>query len=130
MLIMSRPSCFLTCLLSLLLLLCCFFFFNDTATTEIYTLSLHDALPISQSLQSAGGRGMRSRALHGSGVRAREPLLAGNHVYATDRVLSADAAAHLSGWAPDAAGVAVPVPRWPPHLSCPPHGVAGPVCFA
>src|SRR2546430_8929392 len=26
-----------------------FFFFNDTATTEIYTLSLHDALPISKS---------------------------------------------------------------------------------
>src|ERR1039458_10862644 len=25
----------------------CIFFFNDTATTEIYTLSLHDALPIS-----------------------------------------------------------------------------------
>jgi len=25
-----------------------FFFFNDTATTEIYTLSLHDALPISK----------------------------------------------------------------------------------
>src|SRR6202041_4143651 len=30
---------------------CLFFFFNDPATTEIYTLSLHDALPI-----SAGGR--------------------------------------------------------------------------
>src|SRR6266853_5988582 len=28
-------------------LLLIFFFFNDTATTEIYTLSLHDALPIS-----------------------------------------------------------------------------------
>src|SRR2546422_10060992 len=27
-------------------LISCFFFFNDTATTEIYTLSLHDALPI------------------------------------------------------------------------------------
>src|SRR6266542_15004 len=27
-----------------------FFFFNDTATTEIYTLSLHDALPIAQPL--------------------------------------------------------------------------------
>src|SRR2546426_5118572 len=27
-----------------------FFFFNDTATTEIYTLSLHDALPISFTL--------------------------------------------------------------------------------
>src|SRR3712207_6996460 len=29
-----------------------FFFFNDTATTEIYTLSLHDALPISASLRA------------------------------------------------------------------------------
>src|SRR3712207_8130083 len=28
------------------MMLCVFFFFNDTATTEIYTLSLHDALPI------------------------------------------------------------------------------------
>src|SRR3712207_9314714 len=31
---------------SLLPILDSFFFFNDTATTEIYTLSLHDALPI------------------------------------------------------------------------------------
>src|SRR5438477_8811161 len=30
-----------------------FFFFNDTATTEIYTLSLHDALPISHSSRCA-----------------------------------------------------------------------------
>src|SRR2546430_17508657 len=30
--------------------ICCFFFFNDTATTEIYTLSLHDALPISKEM--------------------------------------------------------------------------------
>src|SRR6266571_6989326 len=29
-----------------------FFFFNDTATTEIYTLSLHDALPITQATRS------------------------------------------------------------------------------
>src|SRR2546430_17172388 len=28
-----------------------FFFFNDTATTEIYTLSLHDALPISRHVR-------------------------------------------------------------------------------
>src|SRR5215467_16289954 len=34
-----------------------FFFFNDTATTEIYTLSLHDALPIS----SPSWRPCRSR---------------------------------------------------------------------
>src|SRR2546422_8648816 len=30
-----------------------FFFFNDTATTEIYTLSLHDALPIYRGAQPA-----------------------------------------------------------------------------
>src|SRR2546429_4186099 len=33
-----------------------FFFFNDTATTEIYTLSLHDALPISQCLRQVLGQ--------------------------------------------------------------------------
>src|SRR5256885_14623325 len=32
-----------------------FFFFNDTATTEIYTLSLHDALPISCGLPVVAG---------------------------------------------------------------------------
>src|SRR6266545_1732871 len=31
-----------------------FFFFNDTATTEIYTLSLHDALPISADHRPGG----------------------------------------------------------------------------
>src|SRR5438270_11880324 len=33
-----------------------FFFFNDTATTEIYTLSLHDALPILQPARPGGRR--------------------------------------------------------------------------
>src|SRR3989475_9277503 len=33
--------------------MCSFFFFNDTATTEIYTLSLHDALPIFPKLIAA-----------------------------------------------------------------------------
>src|SRR3954463_2779365 len=33
-----------------------FFFFNDTATTEIYTLSLHDALPISATIASTPAR--------------------------------------------------------------------------
>src|SRR3712207_8114962 len=33
-------------MLVIIYLIICFFFFNDTATTEIYTLSLHDALPI------------------------------------------------------------------------------------
>src|SRR3989442_8858362 len=41
-----------------------FFFFNDTATTEIYTLSLHDALPISvgSSQSSPSSRSARWRA--------------------------------------------------------------------
>src|SRR3712207_9398691 len=37
----------------------CFFFFNDTATTEIYTLSLHDALPICLAFKSDPGRNRR-----------------------------------------------------------------------
>src|ERR1044072_8899074 len=38
------------------------FFFNDTATTEIYTLSLHDALPICGSSGPAGCQAQRSVA--------------------------------------------------------------------
>src|SRR5256885_16543027 len=38
-----------------------FFFFNDTATTEIYTLSLHDALPISTDRGEPEGRRARNR---------------------------------------------------------------------
>src|SRR2546430_13584524 len=51
-----------------------FFFFNDTATTEIYTLSLYDALPISLCRRSAGllsaGRIPRVRARRGGPGRA------------------------------------------------------------
>src|SRR2546422_5509912 len=66
----------------------CFFFFNDTATTEIYTLSLHDALPISgrvgdgrgHRVVRAGGRGearrlgrdARGELPRGDGVRSEE----------------------------------------------------------
>src|SRR2546430_16035944 len=50
-----------------------FFFFNDTATTEIYTLSLHDALPISRAVavrrdvrrHQAGGGGEHRAHLPG-----------------------------------------------------------------
>src|SRR2546430_11572694 len=41
------------------------FFFNDTATTEIYTLSLHDALPILQAAR--GDRDLRRVPLHAHG---------------------------------------------------------------
>src|SRR2546426_3488703 len=50
-----------------------FFFFNDTATTEIYTLSLHDALPIWPCSRRSRWRGAARREAtgrHGGGGRA------------------------------------------------------------
>src|SRR3989304_9544876 len=59
-----------------------FFFFNDTATTEIYTLSLHDALPISCVCFApdrcvgwrTGAHGMRSEE-HTSELQSRLHLV-------------------------------------------------------
>src|SRR3989454_7307798 len=48
-----------------------FFFFNDTATTEIYTLSLHDALPIYPDPRS---RAAHRRAVQQVGKRAGGPM--------------------------------------------------------
>src|SRR5256884_9825787 len=56
-----------------------FFFFNDTATTEIYTLSLHDALPIS-SPRGAVGRAHRVR----TGRRTAARHLGGTHLLYED----------------------------------------------
>src|SRR5579884_3986087 len=47
------------------------FFFNDTATTEIYTLSLHDALPISPRRASSPPRPRRARARAAPRARGR-----------------------------------------------------------
>src|SRR3712207_9354150 len=49
-----------------------FFFFNDTATTEIYTLSLHDALPILE--------------VHASPFDYSSPALASRHIAALHRL--------------------------------------------
>src|SRR3712207_9127915 len=61
----------------------CFFFFNDTATTEIYTLSLHDALPISrqrQALPAPRTRGGVHRQGQGAGpLRVRREGLGRRH---------------------------------------------------
>src|SRR5256885_13167532 len=45
------------------------FFFNDTATTEIYTLSLHDALPISVPKRWQEVFGVRRYGFHGTAHR-------------------------------------------------------------
>src|SRR3712207_8845769 len=46
-----------------------FFFFNDTATTEIYTLSLHDALPIYRGRRPTPTRSARPSGSHLSGCK-------------------------------------------------------------
>src|SRR5687767_15873029 len=51
-----------------------FFFFNDTATTEIYTLSLHDALPIlvfGRGFSPLPSHGRRPRSSHATARRSR-----------------------------------------------------------
>src|SRR5690242_20844031 len=58
----TRPSLASRCLCS------ASFFFNDTATTEIYTLSLHDALPISQTRVTSSPAGAERAAARASAV--------------------------------------------------------------
>src|SRR3712207_9565553 len=48
-----------------------FFFFNDTATTEIYTLSLHDALPILAFSEQAHEQGLREVVRNGRSLSLR-----------------------------------------------------------
>src|SRR3712207_7158779 len=62
-----------------------FFFFNDTATTEIYTLSLHDALPICPS-----GRPRRARRPASGWSRHRLRCLAKVHGVAAGRADGTD----------------------------------------
>src|SRR2546427_6091046 len=67
-----------------------FFFFNDTATTEIYTLSLHDALPISRTRTLRepcdnrtwtvrSSRARKPKALCGARRKALEPTRSEEH---------------------------------------------------
>src|SRR5215468_12649010 len=58
-------------LADIFLVLVVFFFFNDTATTEIYTLSLHDALPISPN-RGPSPRCLRSQILRHAETRSEE----------------------------------------------------------
>src|SRR2546426_8213938 len=86
-----------------------FFFFNDTATTEIYTLSLHDALPAAPALRDArrapsGADGLPDRAARAADLPRRDP--AGGR--------ASDHPVHLEGeWA---RGVRRPRAGLVPHL--------------
>src|SRR6266498_3007267 len=73
-----------------------FFFFNDTATTEIYTLSLHDALPI----RTLRPRRARSSSPPFSALHAHaEPDLNGAAVSATTHCLTGCAIGEVLGMA-------------------------------
>src|SRR3989442_5751604 len=65
------------------------FFFNDTATTEIYTLSLHDALPILGPHQPFGGRTPRRDEVH-IGTVGSQGRIAAQHPAAIGEVEAAD----------------------------------------
>src|SRR5258708_30826547 len=52
-----------------------FFFFNDTATTEIYTLSLHDALPIS-ALRPSSKPATNAKPLRKGALATKQPSAA------------------------------------------------------
>src|SRR3712207_7959512 len=70
-----------------------YFFFNDTATTEIYTLSLHDALPIYEPLELPGHPVLVARndvqvgppALASPALGERDPRRLGVHDRLVDR---------------------------------------------
>src|SRR2546428_8029301 len=68
-----------------------FFFFNDTATTEIYTLSLHDALPICECRGGASllrvGPGLLVRFLACLLIERSKPLARLGHVRARTELL-------------------------------------------
>src|SRR5690606_41463755 len=61
---------------------CRFFFFNETATTELYTLSLHDALPICLvvALAYAGGLGVLGFIAYAAAKRRGAPAAADDGV--------------------------------------------------
>src|SRR2546422_9743448 len=76
-----------------------FFFFNDTATTEIYTLSLHDALPIYQSRPARGNQaacrtGWRSGTM--AAVARSEASNPRRGIPSVERLLQAPAGAALA----------------------------------
>src|SRR5256885_12254196 len=72
-----------------------FFFFNDTATTEIYTLSLHDALPILEVYVKSCDKCQRREKPEGRNelhpIEVKEPF----HIYFQDRKSTRLNSSHL-----------------------------------
>src|SRR2546422_7896591 len=83
-----------------------FFFFNDTATTEIYTLSLHDALPISRLYARSRDDDGRSAGLdRGAGPQGRRLRLP-DQAAEPGGAATADAPAHRAALPQAGGGIA------------------------
>src|SRR5256885_9569405 len=121
-----------------------FFFFNDTATTEIYTLSLHDALPICTEMARGALAQVVDLQPHAAVRNARMLAQQARHFVA--QVHAADLAGQLAGTAQPGGGLATigqpglplpvvqraagglqPVQRAAPALVQRRHGLVAPV---
>src|SRR5256885_15051593 len=85
--------CFFFLYTFLLLIIFIFFFFNDTATTEIYTLSLHDALPIYPMSEVIAEKGVKVVGLIPRDVQL--DTVYGAAVHAADRKSTRLNSSHL-----------------------------------
>src|SRR5256885_3125907 len=72
-----------------------FFFFNDTATTEIYTLSLHDALPIYSTAVGTHHAVRRIPGVHGIDEASMGCNCRGNRLQSRDRKSTRLNSSHL-----------------------------------
>src|SRR5258707_11106051 len=97
-----------------------FFFFNDTATTEIYTLSLHDALPISPRCLLGRSTASRRHWLHPHPTLPRSEEHTSelqSRQYLVFRLLLVKKKSAAAEW------LTVSAPRWA-HTACMRYGVA------
>src|SRR3990170_7146262 len=69
-------------------LFCFFFFFNDTATTEIYTLSLHDALPICRTASAPSRRRVQWCSCSRGPSRRRRPDRKSTRLNSSHQIIS------------------------------------------
>src|SRR2546425_7129921 len=72
-----------------------FFFFNDTATTEIYTLSLHDALPICPAVDLTGGNVATLRFWHSYDFTDENAIIDGGELRSEEHTSELQSLAYL-----------------------------------
>src|SRR3989441_11813461 len=97
-----------------------FFFFNDTATTEIYTLSLHDALPIAADHGAERGEAIGRR--EGVGRCEIDLVLARRDLVMQGLGIEVHVLEHLGDGAPD---LLAPLPPLQVEVTAPVRGPGG-----